>query len=117
VVPSCYVYEFVGDDGVLESIMQGCDDDTRILTAGGAPGGERISAMVAQPERLVISFGGGPKYRDRYGTLDAISTAELDPSPVIGTVVDLEGLPDPIELARRTDGPARIMIHPNGDVS
>ena len=73
--------------------------------------------MVAKRKGLVISFGGGPKHQDWYGTLDAISAGELDPSPVIGMVVDLEGVPDAIDLARRADGPARIMIHPHGDVS
>lgn len=35
-------------------------------------------------------------------------------SPVIGMTVDLDGVPDALQLARRADGPARIMIRPAG---
>jgi len=115
--PNCYVYEFVGHDGVLDDIILGYDQDTQVFTAGGAPEGDHISSMVAKRKGLVIHFGGGPKSQDWYGTFDAICAGDLDPSPAIGMVVDLDGVPDALDLARRADGPARIMIHPNGEVA
>jgi threonine dehydrogenase-like Zn-dependent dehydrogenase len=116
-VPSCFVYEFVGHDGVLDGIILGCDQGTQIFTAGGAPEGDHISSMVAKRKGLVIHFGGGPKGQDWYGTFDAICAGELDPSPAIGMIIDLDGVPDALDLARSADGPARIMIHPNGTFS
>ena len=116
-VPSCYVYEFVGHPGVLDSIVVGCDQGTRIFSAGGAPEGDHISSMIAKRKGLSIHFGGGPKHEDWYGTLAAICAGELDPSPVIGMIVDLEGVPDALDVARRADGPARIMIHPAADTT
>ncbi len=116
-IPRCFVYEFVGVPGVLDGIVHGCPPNTHVFTAGGAPEGDHISSAVAKKKGVVIHFGGGPKHEDWYGTLDAVVAGELDPSPVIGLVVDLEGVPDAIDLARRADGPARIMIHPYGDVS
>lgn len=111
-VPACYVFEFVGRPGVLDSIVVGCDQGTRIFSAGGAPEGDHISSMIAKRKGVSIHFGGGPKHEDWYGTLDAICAGELDPSPVIGMTVDLDGVPDALELARAADAPARIMVHP-----
>jgi threonine dehydrogenase-like Zn-dependent dehydrogenase len=114
-IPGCNVYEFVGHPGVLDGIVADCPPDTRIFTAGGAPEGDHISSATAKKKGIVIHFGGGPKHQDWYGTLDAVVAGSLDPSPVIGMVVDLDGVPEAIDLARRADGPARIMIHPFGD--
>jgi threonine dehydrogenase-like Zn-dependent dehydrogenase len=110
--PGCVVFEFVGLPGVLDGVIRGCPRDTRILTAGGCPSGDQISSMTAKRKGLNLQFGGGPEPSDWYGTLDAICRHELDPSPVIGQVVDLDGVPEALDLARRADGPARIMIHP-----
>ena len=51
---------------------------------------------------------------DWYGTLDAVCEGRLDPTPSIGMVVDLDGVPEALDLARRSDGPPRIVVHPNG---
>ncbi|MBL7502037.1 alcohol dehydrogenase catalytic domain-containing protein [Frankia sp. CNm7] len=113
--PQCVVFEFVGLPGVLDGIIQGCERGTRILSAGGPPEGDRISSMVAKRKGVNIQFGGGPDPEDWYGTLEAICAGGLDVSPVIGLTVDLDGVPDALQVARRADGPARIMIHPAGD--
>ena len=115
-IPGCNVYEFVGHPGVLDGIIGACPAGTHIHTAGGAPEGDHISSATAKKKGVVIHFGGGPKHEDWYGTLAAVVAGDLDPSPVIGMVVDLDGVPEAIDLARRADGPARIMIHPFGDV-
>jgi threonine dehydrogenase-like Zn-dependent dehydrogenase len=114
--PACVVFEFVGVPGVLDGIVQECPPGTRIFTAGGPPEGDHISSAVAKRKGLVIHFGGGPDPKDWYGTLDAVVSGQLDPRPVIGLVVDLDGVPAALDLARRGDGPARIMIHPSGDL-
>ncbi|MDM4143187.1 hypothetical protein QRK86_24070 [Mycobacterium sp. FLAC0960] len=47
----------------------------------------------ATRQGATIQFGGGPHPQDRYGTLDAI------------------------EQARRSQGPPRVVVRPNGDIS
>ena len=115
--PRCFVYEFVGLPGVLDEIVRGCPVATQIFSAGGPPEGDHISSAVAKRKGLVIHFGGGPKPQDWYGTLDAVVAGTLDPSPAIGLVVDLDGLPDALDLARRLTEQARIMVHPHGDMT
>ena len=62
----------------------------------------------------MIQFGGAPGGDDWYRTLDAIVAGTLDPQPSIGMTVDLDGLPEAIDLARKAEGPPRIIVHPNG---
>ena len=64
---------------------------------------------------MTIQFGGGPHAEDWYGTLDAIAAGRLDPMPSVGQVISLDGVPDALERARKSDGPPRIVVHPNGD--
>lgn len=46
---------------------------------------------------------------DWYATLDLVLAGRLDPSPLIGERVPLEGLADAIDRARRPDAPVRIL--------
>jgi threonine dehydrogenase-like Zn-dependent dehydrogenase len=54
--------------------------------------------------------------QDWYGVLDAVVEGRLDPLPSIGKVIGLDEVPEAIAAARRSDGPPRIVVHPNGDV-
>lgn len=71
----------------------------------------------ATRQGVTIQFGGGPHPQDWYGTLDAIASGRLDPLPSVGKVIGLDEVPDALELARRSDGPPRVAVHPNGDVA
>jgi hypothetical protein len=35
--------------------------------------------------------------------------------PSVGHVITLDEVPDALDLARKSDGPPRIVVHPNGD--
>ena len=50
--------------------------------------------------------------QDWYGTLDAIAAGRLDPLPSVGRIITLDEVPGAMELARRSDGPPRIIVHP-----
>jgi hypothetical protein len=55
--------------------------------------------------------------QDWYGTLDAIASGSLDPMPSVGRIIGLDEVPAAIDLARRSDGPPRIIVHPNAGAS
>ena len=50
------------------------------------------------------------------GVGDAIAAGRLDPLPSVGATVGLDEVPDALDSARKSTGPARIIVHPNGDV-
>jgi hypothetical protein len=37
--------------------------------------------------------------------------------PSVGKIITLDEVPNALDLARKSDGPPRIVVHPNGDTS
>ncbi|MGV0736163.1 zinc-binding dehydrogenase [Mycobacterium syngnathidarum] len=109
------VFECVGASGLIQKIVEESDMGTRIYCAGGWYTGDTLDITTATRQGVTLQFGGGPWPQDWYGTLDAIVSAELDPTPSISMVVSLDEVPDALNLSRRSAGPARIIVHPNGD--
>ncbi|OBG34236.1 zinc-binding dehydrogenase [Mycobacterium sp. E3198] len=111
------VFECVGAAGLLQNIVESAEVSTRIYCAGGWYTGDTLDVTTATRQGVTIQFGGGPHPQDWYGTLDAIAAGRLDPLPSVGRIIGLDEVPDALELARRSDGPPRIVVHPNGDVA
>lgn len=109
------IFECVGAPGLIRSIVNSVEMGTRIYCAGGWYTGDTLNITDATRQGVTIQFGGGPLPQDWYGTLDAINEGRLDPLPSVGKVVGLDDVPAAIDLARSSTGPARIIIHPNGD--
>jgi threonine dehydrogenase-like Zn-dependent dehydrogenase len=108
------IFECVGAAGLLQKIVDVCPMGSKIFAAGGWYTGDSLNVTQATKKLLMIQFGGAPGGDDWYRTLDAIVAGTLDPRPSIGMTVDLDGLPEAIDLARRAQGPPRIIVHPNG---
>jgi threonine dehydrogenase-like Zn-dependent dehydrogenase len=111
------VFECVGAAGLIQSIVESAEMATRIYCAGGWYTGDTLDITTATRNGVTIQFGGGPHPQDWYGTLDAIASGRLDPLPSVGKVIGLDDVPAALDLARRSDGPPRIVVHPNGDVT
>lgn len=108
------VFECVGATGLIQSIVNDAPTGTRIHCAGGWYTGDTLDITTATRQGVTIQFGGGPMPEDWYGTLDAIVTGTLDPTPCIGETVTLEEVPAALDRVRRSEGPPRIVVHPNG---
>jgi threonine dehydrogenase-like Zn-dependent dehydrogenase len=109
------VFECVGAAGLIQNIVESAEMATRIYCAGGWYTGDTLDITTATRQGVTIQFGGGPHPQDWYGTLDAIASGRLDPLPSIGKIITLDEVPDALDLARRSEGPPRIVVHPNGD--
>ena len=109
------VFECVGAPGLVQKIVDAAEMGTRIYCAGGWYTGDTLDITAATRQGVTLQFGGGPHPQDWYGTLDAIASGRLDPMPSVGKIVTLDEVPDALELARKSDGPPRIVVHPNGD--
>ncbi|MDP7737712.1 zinc-binding dehydrogenase [Mycobacterium paragordonae] len=109
------VFECVGAPGLIQQIVENAEMGTRIYCAGGWYTGDTLDITTATRQGVTIQFGGGPHPQDWYGTLEAIASGRLDPSPSIGKIINLDEVPAALELARRSAGPPRIVVHPNGD--
>lgn len=111
---SAVVFECVGAAGLIQNIVDSAEMGTRIYCAGGWYTGDSLSVTDATRQGVTIQFGGGPHPQDWYGTLDAIAAGRLDPLPSVGAVIGLDEVPDALDLARKSSGPPRIVVHPNG---
>lgn len=107
------IFECVGASGLLQQIVESCEPGARIYAAGGWYTGDALNCTDATRKGVCVQFGGGPGAEAWYGTLAAVCEGRLDPLPAIGMVVGLDELPDAIDLARKAQGPPRIVIHPN----
>jgi threonine dehydrogenase-like Zn-dependent dehydrogenase len=112
---SAVVFECVGASGLIDRIVAEAEFLTRIYCAGGWYTGDTLSVTEATRNGLTLQFGGGPMPQDWYGVLDAVVEGRLDPMPCMGRVIALDEVPDAIEDARRSQGPPRVVVHPNGD--
>ena len=91
---------------------------TRIYCAGGWYTGDSLDITAATRQGVTIQFGGGPMPQDWYGTLDAIAAGRLDPHAQRRPGDHAStGCPTHSTCARKSDGPPRIIVHPNGDPS
>ena len=108
------VFECVGAPGLIGEIVDSCEMWTRIFAAGGWYTGDTLDCTAATHKGVTIQFGGGPHPEDWYGTLDAISQGRLDPLPSVGQVIGLDEVAEALEMTRRSEGPPRIVVHPNG---
>jgi threonine dehydrogenase-like Zn-dependent dehydrogenase len=106
--PTQVIYECVGASGVLADILDNCGLQSRVLSAGGASS-DTIPSAEAHLKGVNIQFGGGPAIEDWYETLELVTNGSLDPTPLIGETVSLEGLAPAIDRARSSAGPARIV--------
>jgi threonine dehydrogenase-like Zn-dependent dehydrogenase len=106
------IFECVGANGVLQSIVESCEFMARVFVAGGWYDAGTIDCTAATHKGVTIQFGGGPHPVDWYGTLDAVVEGRLDPLPSIGKVIGLDEVPDAIDQVRNAQGPPRIVVHP-----
>lgn len=111
------VFECVGAPGLINKIVNEADFYTRIYCAGGWYTGDTLDITEATRQGLTLRFGGGPMPEDWYGVLSAVVDGRLDPMPSVARIIGLDEVPEAINQARRSEGPPRIVVHPNGDVA
>lgn len=114
---SAVVFECVGASGLIDRIVSEAEFSSRIYCAGGWYTGDTLSVTEATRNGLTLQFGGGPMPQDWYGVLDAVVDGRLDPLPSIGRIIGLDEVPEAIEQTRQSQGPPRVVVHPNGDVA
>jgi threonine dehydrogenase-like Zn-dependent dehydrogenase len=106
------IYECVGTPGLLQKIVDTCPPGSRIYAAGGWYMDDAVDIRASTKKGVSIQFGGAPGAEAWYGTLEAVISGRLDPRPSIGMKVGLDAVPEAINLARKAQGPPRIVVHP-----
>jgi threonine dehydrogenase-like Zn-dependent dehydrogenase len=108
----CVVFECVGIPGVLDSIILACERGTRIFSVGGPPNGDHLHTFSAKRKGLNIQFGGGPSLEHWDEAFEEVCAGRLDVSPMVGQIVNCDGVPAALDASRDANGPARIVVVP-----
>lgn len=96
-------HEFVG-----EVVGHGPDCTDQFLV------GTRVTSMpILLRDAITLVIGQHPDAPGQLRRVDAISEGRLDPLPSVGMVVTLDGVADALDLARKAQGPPRIIVHPH----
>jgi len=45
--------------------------------------------------------------------LHSRSSCSIDPLPCVGKVIGLDGVPEALDATRRSEGPPRVVVHPD----
>lgn len=106
------VFECVGAPGLVQQLVETCEMWTRIYVAGAWYTDDTINCTDAARRGVTVQFGGGPLPDDWWGTFDAVCEGRLDPLPSVGRVIGLDEVPAALDLARRAQGPPRVIVHP-----
>jgi threonine dehydrogenase-like Zn-dependent dehydrogenase len=106
------IFECVGAAGLIQAMVRSCQPGSRIYAAGGWYTGDSLNCTDATRKGVAIQFGGAPGGDAWYATLADVCEGRLDPAPAIGMVVGLDDLPEAMDLARKAQGPPRIIVHP-----
>jgi threonine dehydrogenase-like Zn-dependent dehydrogenase len=82
------------------------------VTSAGRSGAnsDTIPSAAANLKGIAVQFGGGPAIDDWYETQDLVSSGQLDPTPLIGEVVSIDGLADAFVRARSSSASPRIVF-------
>lgn len=108
----CFIYECVGVPGIVNRIVTECPHGSFISCAGGHYTRDTVGIATATRKGTRLQSGGAPEAQDWYGVLDAVFRNDIDPTASIGMTIGLDDVPEALELARRAQGPPRIIVHP-----
>ncbi|WP_018503933.1 zinc-binding dehydrogenase [Parafrankia discariae] len=111
-LPGCVVFECVGIPGVLDSIIKGCERNTRIFSVGGPPEGDHLHTLTAKRKGINIQFGGGPSMQHWDEAFAAVGSGDLDVTPMLGRTVGLDDVAEALNASRDANGPVRIVVVP-----
>lgn len=110
--PRCVIFECVGAPGIVNKIVADCPHNSLVCCAGGHYTEDAMAIAPATRKGIRLQFGGAPGFDDWYGTLAAVCDGSLDPLPSIGMTIGLDEVPAALDLARKAQGPPRIIVRP-----
>lgn len=112
--PRCVIFECVGAPGIVDRIVADCPHNSLVCCAGGHYTEDTLAIAPATRKGIRLQFGGAPGFEDWYDTLAAVCDGSLDPRPSIGMTIGLDEVPEALAMARKAQGPPRIIVKPQG---
>jgi threonine dehydrogenase-like Zn-dependent dehydrogenase len=106
------IFEAVGVPGMLDQAMKDAPRGGRVLVVGVCMEQDVVRPMIGIGKELTVSFALGYDPFEFASTLQAISSAEIDVSPMITGHVGIAGVPQAFEDLGKPDEHCKILVEP-----
>ena len=106
------IFEAVGVPGMIEQAMRMAPKDARILVVGACMQEDRIHPMLGIGRELSIQFVLGYQPDEFARALRAIAEGEVDLSPWLTGMVDIDGVPQAFHDLGNPEAHAKILVRP-----
>jgi threonine dehydrogenase-like Zn-dependent dehydrogenase len=106
------IYECVGQNGMLQRIIEGAPFDGRIVMGGYCMEEEALFVFAAQNKRLNVQFAGGEEPQDMALALRSIADGSIDVKPWLGARVGLSGVERTLAEMSGPGAPVRTVVDP-----
>ena len=106
------VVECVGRPGVIQQAMEIAATDGQVTSVGACMVPDTFHPLVATSKELTLQFVVYYRHRDFTQTLAYLSSARLDPGPLVTGRVTLEELPARFDALMGRNLDCKVLIHP-----
>jgi threonine dehydrogenase-like Zn-dependent dehydrogenase len=106
------IFECVGVQGVIESIIQGAPLLSRVVVVGVCAGSDEITPFMAINKEIELRFVLGYTPLEFRDTLQMLAHGDVDPSPMITGTVGLEGVDAAFTALAGPERHAKILVDP-----
>jgi len=104
------VFEAVGAPGVLQAIIDGAPARARVVVVGVCMSTDHIEPFFAVTKELQVRFSFGYSREEFAAVLERLGRGELDASPLVTDVVDLEGVPAAFTALRSPGQLGKVLV-------
>lgn len=115
--PRPVIFECVGLPGVLQSIIDGAPQFSRVVVVGVCMQPDQIEPAVAINKEVDLRFVLGYSPLEFRDTLHAIAEGRIDPSPLITGTVGLAGVEAAFDALGDANRHAKILIDPASEAT
>ncbi|GAA0610915.1 zinc-binding dehydrogenase [Sporichthya brevicatena] len=106
------VFECVGVPGILDHILASAPLYTRVVVVGVCMERDAIVPITALTKEIALQFVFAYDPGEFYDTLQLLADGKVDPTPLVTSTVDLDGVPGAFDTLGKADEQAKILVAP-----
>lgn len=106
------VFECVGVPGIIDHIVQSAPLYSRVIVVGVCMERDAIVPVIALTKEIGLQFVFAYDPGEFYDTLHLLADGKVDPTPLITSTVDLDGVPQAFDVLGKAEEQAKILVAP-----
>lgn len=106
------VFECVGVPGIIDHILASAPLYTRVVVVGVCMEKDAIVPIAALTKEIAVQFVFAYDPGEFYDTLHLLAEGKVDPTPLVTSTVDLDGVPAAFDTLGKAEEQAKILVAP-----